>query len=327
MFKQKKFLSNKLSPCLKKIDFSFFAFPLRVAWRTKCDIKIKNKGIDMKNQNCKRVLFTLLGLSVVYSAFLYIFYAGTIKEARQNLKPLPFYTTKVNAEHLVAHAGGAIDNTIYTGAKEAYENSIKAGMNFIEIDFQETSDGHFVAVHDWETFRKLTNRTGDKPLSYEEVMSSKILGKYTPMDEKTIIDLMKKYPHVTMITDKTRNVKKLAETFPFHDRMIVQTFHLSDYLKALKYGLPYPTLRLKGGRKGIPFAYKKLIEIFNVKAVILGELSFNKNKDFIKKLHKKGVLIILYGNPLYQIVDHPEQVKSYAGKYVDLFDSDYMQHL
>ena len=200
-------------------------------------------------------------------------------------------------------------------------------MKFIEIDLQETTDDHFVAVHDWENFNKVTGRSGNSQLSLKEVMSSKIYGKYTPLDEKGIIELMEKYPHITMVTDKSRNIKKIAETFPFHDRMIVQTFHLLDYIKALKHGLPYPTLRLKGGRRGIPLFYKKLMEFVNIKAVILGELSFNKNKEFIKELHDKGVTVMLYGNPLYQIVDHPDQVKTYAGSYVDLFDSDYMQHL
>ena len=288
-------------------------------------MKNKKQGlVYLKRSFVLAVLFTSVFL---YVFCLYTFYADTIKESRQNKKPFPFYTTLATGDHLVAHAGGAIDGIIYTGALEAYEKAINSGMNFIEVDLQETTDGHFVAVHDWKRFNEAIGRSENTPLSLEEVMSSKIYGKYTPLDEKSLIALMKKYPHLIMITDKSRNVKKIAETFPFHDRMIVQTFHLSDYLKALKYGLPYPTLRLKGGRRGIPLFYKKLMDFVNVKAVILGELSFNKNKEFIKELHDKGVVVMLYGNPLYQIVDHPDQVKIYAGSYVDLFDSDYMQHI
>ena len=65
----------------------------------------------------------------------------------------------------------------------------------------------------------------------------------------------------------------------------------------------------------------------NVKSVILGELSFNKNKDYIKELHDKGVTVILYGNPSYKIVENKDEIKKYAGTYIDLFDSDNLNKL
>ena len=193
---------------------------------------------------------------------------------------------------------------------------------------QTTTDGHFVAIHDWERFNKSIGNDGDKPLSLQEVLDSKIYGKYTPLDAKGIIDLLNKYPHIIMLTDKTRNVKEVARVFgKFNDRMIVQVFHIYDYIKALKYGIKYPTLRLKFGRRGVPEIYKKLMSWLNIKSIILGELSFNKNKDFIKELHDNKVSVILYGNPSYKIVDNASQIKKYSGKYIDLVDSDKLNHL
>ncbi len=62
----------------------------------------------------------------------------------------------------------------------------------------------------------------------------------------------------------------------------------------------------------------------NVKSVILGEKSFNKNLDYIGKLHDKGTTVILYGNPSFKIVENPEKIKKYHGKYIDLVDSDFL---
>jgi hypothetical protein len=109
--------------------------------------------------------------------------------------------------------------------------------------------------------------------------------------------------------------------------MIVQVFALHNYFKALQLGYKYPTLRLKGGRRGVKEIYKVLMDIGNVKSVILGEKSFNKNKEYIGQLHDKGVTVILYGNPSYKIVDDPEAIKSNLYKYVDLIDSDHLTTL
>ena len=274
-----------------------------------------------------KICFFTVFFILICGVFFYVRYADVIKNNRSNTKSYPYYTTELSQEHLIAHAGGALDGHIYTDALEAYEQSIAAGMKFIEVDLLETKEGKFVAAHDWKTFNEITGENEEKVRSLEEIHKLKIYDKYTPMDEKQVASLMKKYPDIVMVTDKTRDVRHIAEAFPFYDRMIVQTFGLIDYLEALRQGIKYPTLRLKGGRKGIPWVYKKMMQALNVKSVILGELSFNKNKDFIRELHDRGVLVILYGNPLYQIVDHPEQVKKYAGKYIDLFDSDFMQHL
>ena len=69
------------------------------------------------------------------------------------------------------------------------------------------------------------------------------------------------------------------------------------------------------------------MDIGNIKSVILGEKSFNKNKEYIGQLHDKGITVILYGNPSYQIVDNPQAIKENLYKYVDLVDSDHLSTL
>lgn len=255
------------------------------------------------------------------------FYAETILINRANTSPYPFYNDKYAKQHLIAHAGAAIDGNVYTDSREAVENSIKTGRKYIEIDLIETSDGHYVAAHDWELVNKMVGRTGNEPMTLAEFKNAKLLGKYTSMDTKDIVALFEKYPDWIMVSDKIRDVARLRKEIPYPDRMIVQTFGLLDYFQALKLGFKYPTLRLKGGRRGIKEIYKLFMKWGNVKSVILGEKSFNKNKEYIGELHKSGVTVILYGNPSYKIVDNPEAIKENLYKYIDLVDSDHLSKL
>ena len=274
-----------------------------------------------------KIIFTTVICFFLYICGWLIYHMDVIIANRANQTPYPFYTTSPEDEHLIAHAGGSIDGHIYTNSQEAYAQAIKKNMKFIEVDLSETTDGKYAAVHDWELFNHSIGLQTDKPQSLATIHQSKIYGQYSPLDEKQIAQLMLDNPQLMMITDKSRDVKHIASAFPFHDRLIVQTFHIYDYIKALKAGIKYPTLRLKGGRRGITAYYKKLIELVNVKSVILGELSFNKNKDYIKELHDKGVTVILYGNPSYKIVENKDEIKKYAGTYIDLFDSDNLNKL
>ncbi len=251
-----------------------------------------------------------------------VLYAETILNNRNNTKPYPFYNDELAKCHLIAHAGAAIDGNIYTNSREAVENSIKNGRKYIEIDLIKTSDGHYVAAHDWERINQMIGKDGDEPLSLAEFKNAKLLGKYTTMDTNDIRELFEKYPDWIMLSDKIRDVSRLRQELSYPDRIIIQTFGLLDYFKALKEGFKYPTLRLKGGRRGIKEIYKLFMKWGNVKSVILGEKSFNKNKDYIGELHENGVMVILYGNPSYKIVDDPDAIKANLYKYIDLVDSD-----
>ena len=279
-------------------------------------------------------------LNVILKSFVFLFifavvvciswltmYAKTVFINRADVEPYPFYNDELAKHHLIAHAGAAIDGNIYTNSREAVENSIKNGRRYIEIDLIKTSDGHLVAAHDWERVNKMIGRKSDAPLSLKEFKNVKLMGKYSTMDMNDIRELFEKYPNWIMLSDKIRDVSRLRKELPYTDRIIVQTVGLLDYFKALKEGFKYPTLRLKGGRRGVKGIYKLFIKWGNVKSVILGEKSFNKNKDYIGELHSKGVTVILYGNPSYEIVDNPDKIKANLYKYIDLVDSDKLTKL
>lgn len=275
----------------------------------------------------KKIFVTLFSCIIIFCVGWLALFGEGVLISRKLDKPYPFYNDELAKQHLIAHAGGAIDGKIYTNSREAIEGSIKAGRKYIEIDLIETSDGEYIAGHDWERINEMTGRQGDKPLSKQEFLSSKLYGKYTPMSIQDIAELFEKYPDWVMVVDKIRDLDYLHKYLPYHDRMIVQVFALHNYFKALQLGYKYPTLRLKGGRRGVKEIYKVLMDIGNVKSVILGEKSFNKNKEYIGQLHDKGITVILYGNPSYQIVDNPQAIKENLYKYVDLVDSDHLSTL
>ena len=277
---------------------------------------------------CKflKILIMLSLIVLLCGIAMFVRYISIIANNIQDNTPYFFHN---GSDHLIAHAGGAIDGNVYTDSREAVEEAIKYGYKFIEIDFIKSSDGAYVAGHDWEMVNKMTGREDlkDKPQSLEEYKNAKILNKYTTLDENDVAELMEKYPNWIMLIDKARDIKQLAKSFPHKDRIILQVYGLHGYFKALKHGFKYVVLRLKGGRRGIKEIYKVAIDLLNIKGVILGEKSFNKNMEYIKELHDKGMAVILYGNPSFKIVESPELINKYANEYIDLVDTDTVKSL
>jgi len=79
---------------------------------------------------------------------------------------------------IIAHRGSHINVPENTLA--AYENAIKEGADYVEVDLRTTKDGHLVIMHD-ESVTKMTGKKGlIKDLSYNEIRDLKI----KPVNEK-----------------------------------------------------------------------------------------------------------------------------------------------
>ncbi len=98
-------------------------------------------------------------------------------------------TMAENQNILCAHAGGQIDDYVYTNSLEAMEYSYKIGYRVIEVDLILTSDGVAVCEHDWDYFREMTQITSED-IDYETYISSKKYGKYTSMDLDVLFRFM-----------------------------------------------------------------------------------------------------------------------------------------
>ena len=95
---------------------------------------------------------------------------------------------------LLAHAMGGIDNTTYSNSLEAFKQAYENGFRIFEVDFSVTSDNKVVCAHD---FSNVENKTMD----YDSFMNSKIENKYSPLDVKKMVQLMKQYPDIYIMTD------------------------------------------------------------------------------------------------------------------------------
>ena len=106
----------------------------------------------------------------------------------------------------------------------------------------ETADKKLLAAHDWGSFNKLVNLNQELSQNFtsNQLKQLKIRGKYTPMTGDDLRMIMEDNPDFILITDKIKNYELLLKEIPFSERMIVEVFSPTDYLKALRSGVLYP---------------------------------------------------------------------------------------
>ncbi|WP_158611342.1 sulfatase-like hydrolase/transferase [Mangrovimonas spongiae] len=133
-------------------------------------------------------------------------------------------TYKKDTLRFIAHAGGKIDDKIYTNSLEALNTNYAKGFRLFELDILTSSDNKFVAAHYWDDWIKMTEYTGKTPVSRKEFMSHKLYGKYTPLDMKSINNWFKSHPDAVLVTDKINTPKAFASQFIDPDRLIMELF-------------------------------------------------------------------------------------------------------
>ena len=143
-------------------------------------------------------------------------------------------------EKYIMHAGGYIDGTdgeerTYTNSVESFEKCIENKRRIIEVDFQLTSDNKWVCGHEGSAFGYWNLYIpSKKPLTYEEFISCKNEMHLTAMTLSDVIQYMKKYEDVFIITDtKDGNIqfcKTIKEIVPeMSGRFIIQIYHEKEY--------------------------------------------------------------------------------------------------
>ena len=140
-------------------------------------------------------------------------------------------------DRYIAHAGGTIDGLKYTNSKEAMDYSYEQGFRLFELDIIETSDGKYVAAHDWGHWAKETNFKGEVPVSREAFLKHKIRGKYTVLDMDAINSWFKTHPDAILITDKINDPKKFSAQFVGKGRLMMELFSLQAIEEASLNGV------------------------------------------------------------------------------------------
>ena len=150
-------------------------------------------------------------------------------------------TGSIHPTTLVAHAGGAIYGFRHTNALEALEESYSNGFQLIEIDFEWTSDGKVVAIHDWEPMVRRLFMTEPKVLSLKEFKELKVFQDLTLIDLDDLVNWLKTKDDVYIVTDmKTDNLKFLrliSESYKdIQNQIIPQVYSFEEYAPARDMG-------------------------------------------------------------------------------------------
>ena len=196
---------------------------------------------------------------------------------------------ELSKNKMIAHAGGAIEGNVYTNSLEALIISEKRGYKYIEIDLLKTNDENprLFAAHSYEDFERMT---GNNVFDAENINNSKILNKYTPLTDDTVLSFFEKHRNLWLVTDKIEDWQLLDEKFPgLKERMICEFWHKEQYNKAKEYGFSNMAYNVNG------IEDLKFAEDNNLKFITVSTDFLEKEKYAIQKLRRqKGTKVMVF---------------------------------
>lgn len=216
---------------------------------------------------------------------------------------------KKDTLRFIAHAGGKIDNHIYTNSLEALNANYAKGFRLFELDIQTTSDGKFVAAHYWEDWVTMTGYTGETPVSHKEFMSHKLYETYTPLDMKAINSWFKKHPDAILVSDKINTPKAFASQFIDSNRLIMELFSWDAVREATK-------IKMKAvmPSQNVLFDLKKhyldSLQKYHIKHVALSRNIIASNQELLQTLKKNNIKVYAYN-----ITDYIDRDEMYVVKH------------
>ncbi len=143
-------------------------------------------------------------------------------------------------ETLIAHAGGDKWGYRLTNSLEALDEAYDNGFTVIELDFERTSDGKYVLLHDWDSMAERM-LFGSGVLTYEEFMAADTFASLTLMDLEMLLEWLAEHEECRIVTDaKCGNDPFLADLFTaagdLRERFIPQAYSYDDYAFAKDIG-------------------------------------------------------------------------------------------
>lgn len=242
----------------------------------------------------------------------------------ENNENSPYFWTQ---HHLIAHAGGGIDGNDYTNSKEAILKSYENGFRLFELDLSITSDGKLVARHGWEDkYGQAFEDVG--PITYDQFMSFPYYNRYTPLDFKSILDFMKKYPDVYVILDG--KVNSVEDTIVLYEkiaqytnnlekqvkkRLIPQMFYKKDLKIIRQYGF-HDLVYVVGREEYTPGSLANFCDENDLRVVSLS--IYRVNPEIIEVLKEKDIKAYVY------TLNDIEEMQKYINQGVSGFFTDFV---
>ena len=157
--------------------------------------------------------------------------------------PTTYVRPTIKNDRFIAHAGGRYAGINMSNTMQAMESSYNRGVRLIEIDFDWTTDGKIVQLHDWASFRKLTTDaySYDESLymNYEKFKTRNMIYKMKQMSIDETLDFLRTYKDAYIVTDvKQDNMKDANKVFlasfnedgqDVKDRIIPQIYNTEKY--------------------------------------------------------------------------------------------------
>ena len=164
----------------------------------------------------------------------------------ETLHPAP----AIDGEHpaLIAHGGGAVYGYRLTNSLEALDSSYANGFRFFELDFEVTSDGQYVLLHDWDSMAgRMLFRRGN--MSLDEFNSAEKFASLNLLDLEGLLEWLDGHEDCYIITDgKCGNEPFLARLYEgagkLSERFIPQAYSYAEYEMAKNIGFERVILTL-----------------------------------------------------------------------------------
>ncbi len=250
-------------------------------------------SILIKKKNYKRIQKIGVAGGIIGIVFLII--QGRIIEDTKTLIPFKNDTTyKNDTMRYIAHAGGEIDGKIYTNTKEALDLNYQRGFRLFELDIRKTTDGQFVAVHEWKEWSTFTKYKGKYPVSHKEFLSKKIDGKYTPLDMQRINEWFEKHKDAILVTDKVNDPIAISKQFCDKSRLMMELFTEEAVNKGLECGI----LSAMPSQSIISTMKKRDVETLAQKGVqhIVVSINFaEQHQKLLQEVKKHHIKAYVYG--------------------------------
>jgi glycerophosphoryl diester phosphodiesterase len=154
---------------------------------------------------------------------------------------------------LVAHAAGKLADVPCSNSIEALGTNYALGFRLFEMDFNWTSDGEVVAVHDWNALSGVQKYRGP---SLQEFVSAGG-GKFSPTTLQMVYAWLQSHPDAFIVTDtKTRGMEVLARVRMARPNLvpqfIPQIYLMEDYELVRSQGFRHIILTLYRGLEDTP---------------------------------------------------------------------------
>jgi hypothetical protein len=143
-----------------------------------------------------------------------------------------------NDRKYIAHGAGTIDGYRYTNSLEALDLSYAKGFRMFELDLIYTDDGHLVAAHDWDLWRRMT-KFDQECITKEIFLAHKLYDLYTPLSMDEINQWFAQHEDAILVTDKMNSPAEMVELFVFPDRLFMELFTFGAIEQAQALGVDF----------------------------------------------------------------------------------------